>query len=568
MYEEYDSFERLATGLSDAERQSILDQLNNSTKKHIDEEITPVETANEAEYISFPEQIKKEPFYLRIYIWLKSILTSSSKETIYNEHRLSLISKAVQKNYPGLIDTKRGLLLATFYNKLNELKSSAQFLRPYLAGIEDDEGAFYVILGSVVMNDVNSQITTEADPYTNPVSNSARPELRLELLHKMDAVLDNLPIDGKTKMYEAAKAAEWLRLFVKLPFTRFLSEFSDNSNEIYSCPYAGLSSEISTFARCLCNSFVVTDELLEAFYIFSRRKKSLHENSDEDEASQFLDKAHASIALIHMFMTSVPLKSLGCIIADDVNWKPQPFSGGEDWFVRYKAAWKKIFERKWEVWVKDCQIESLKINLKSNFGIDEFPSLPDRPWADLWGGQYFKYELTAGFLYWFMVKKFPDYEISLKTVLVEGDFTNKENQTAFTDAFNSFIQISISFQNLQQRCSPTGEIGMIFRKFSDEHLRTLSAQTKAEQLIRSVESDFESILHRFGDASRSLSKILAGILGIEKDSRYDSLANLNLLQGKYNAIFKSDLKKARTALEAALSLVKELEVLDNRQAKI
>lgn len=280
-----------------------------------------------------------------------------------------------------------------------------------------------------------------------------------------------------------------------------------------------------------------------------------------------MDKAHASLALVHMFMTSVPLKSLGCIVSNDMYWKPQPFSGGEDWFVRYKNAWKKTFEKKWNSWVKDCQVESLKINLKSNFGIDEFPALPDRPWADLWGGQYFKYELTAGFFYWFMVKKFPDYEIALKTAMVEGDFVNKENQVSFTDAFNSMIQISISLQNLQMKCSQNGETGMLFRKFSDEHLRTLSAQTKVEQIIRGIESDFESFLHRFGDASRSLCQILSGILGFSNDSRFVSLANLNTLQGKENGIFRQDLKKSYNALETALSLIKELESLDSRKTR-
>lgn len=567
MYEDLDSFERLATGISDSEKQGILEQIKNSSQKHEDEEITPVETAADNEYVPFPEQIKNEPFFLRLFIWIKSVFLGATKETIFNEYKLSQISKSVTKNYPGLIDTKRGVFLATFYNKLSELRSAAQFLSPYVSGIEEDEGAFYVLLGSTIMPEINSRINTEANPYSNPVSTSSRPELRLELLHKMDAIFDSVSPADKARMYDSAKAAEWLRSFVKLPFARFLSAFTSGSDDIYACPYEGLGNEISVFARCLCNSFVITDELLESIYLFSRRRKSLKNFSDENEAVQFMDKAHASLALVHMFMTSVPLKSLGCIVSNDMYWKPQPFSGGEDWFVRYKNAWKKTFEKKWDSWVKACQVESLKINLKSNFGIDEFPELPDRPWADLWGGQYFKYELTAGFFYWFMVKKFPDYEIALKTVMVEGDFVNKENQVSFTDAFNSMIQISISLQNLQMKCSQNGETGMLFRKFSDEHLRTLSAQTKVEQIIRGIESDFESILHRFGDASRSLCQILSGILGFSNDSRFDSLANLNTLQGKENGIFKQDLKKSYNALETALSLIKELESLDSRKTR-
>lgn len=568
MYENLDSFERLATGLSDSERKSILEQLEKSTQKHEDTEMSPVDVGDDFDYVPFPEQIKHESFFVRLYVWIKSIVSNKGKESVFNEYKLSQLSKKIMKNYPGLIDSKRGLLLAVFYNKLNELNSAAQFFRPYVSEIDEDEGLFYVLLGSVIMPEIDSQLKNDTNPYSNPVTSSARLELRVELLHKMDAIFDSISQLDKAKMYEAAKSAEWLRVFVKLPFTRFLSAFNQNQDDLYDCPYSTLSNEITIFSRSLCNKFVITDELLETVYLFSKRNKTVKSQSDEEETSQFLDKAHAAMTLVHMFMTSVPLKSLGCLISDDIYWKPQPFSGGEDWFVRYKNTCKKIFDKKWESWAKDCQIESLKVSLKSNFGIDEFPQLPDRPWADLWGGQYFRYELTAGFLYWFMVKKFPDYELSLKSVMVEGDFVNKENQTAFTDAFNVLIQLSVSFQNLQMKCSPSGETGMMLKKLGEDHLRTLNAQTKAEQLIRSVESDFETLLHRFGDASRSMEQLLVGILGFSKDSRFDSISNLNTLQGKDNKSFQDDLKKAHTALDTALNLIKELEVLDNRKTRI
>ena len=567
MHEDYDSFERMATGISESERLDILDRLKNSSQQHNNEEMFPVEDGENIEYKPFPAQIKQEPLFVRLFIWFKSLISNTAQETVFNDYKISAISKNVERNYPGLIDTKRGLLLATFYNKLSELKSAALFFKPFISDIDDNEGLFYVLLGSVVMPEVNSKLISETNPYTNSVTSSARPELRIELLRKMDAVFDSIPSEERSKMYEAAKAAEWLRQFIKLPFTRFLASFSEVTDDIYSCPYANLSGEIAIFARSLCNGFLITDSILQSIFLFSKRSKNVKDTNDEIEGEQFLDKAHASIALIHMFMSSVPLRSLGCIIANDIYWRSEPFSGGEDWFVKFKNEWKQIFERKWSSWVKDCKIESLKTNLKSNFAIDDFPLFPARPWADIWGGTYFKYELTAGFLFWFIVKKFPDYELALKAVLVEGGFIKKENQLAFTDAFNSIIQLSISFQALERRCSANGEIGMLVKKIADEHHRTLKAQTKVEQLIRSIESDFETILHRFGDASRSLSQVLSGILGIVKDSRFDSLSNLNTLQGKDNASFIEDLKKARIALESSLNLIKELETLDSKKTR-
>lgn len=125
MHEDYDSFERMATGISESERQNILDQLKNSSQKHEDEEMYPIEEDENIEYRPFPEQIKRESLLIRLFIWFKSLISNTSQETIFNDYKISLISKNIERNYPGLIDTKRGLILATFYNKLSELKSAA-----------------------------------------------------------------------------------------------------------------------------------------------------------------------------------------------------------------------------------------------------------------------------------------------------------------------------------------------------------------------------------------------------------------------------------------------------------
>lgn len=566
--ENLDSFERMATGLSNDERQNILERLKSTSQAMEAAMISPVEEETEEEYIPFPQQIKKETFLIRFLIWIKSVVTNTNPESLYNEYKISNIGKNVEKNFPGLIDSKKGMILSTFYNKLTELKSAASFLKPYLSAVEEDEGAFYVLLGSLVMPEVNASMNSEADPYSNEVTSSVRPELRLSLIHKMDDIFDRINQAEKSAMYESVKAAEWLRQFVKLPFTKFLSSFSTLTEDINSLSFGQAQSEISAFAKSLCNSFIISDELLEALYLFSiKHNKTTAAANTEAEASQFLDKAHASIALLHMFMTSVPLRSIGCLIFNDSHWRVEPFSGGEDWFVRYKNSWKKIFEQKWKAWTKDCQKESLKINLKNNLGLNDFPYLPHRPWAEIWGGEYFRYELTAGFLYWFIVKKFPDYEIALKTVLVEGNFIKRDNQLAFTDAFNNIIQLSITFQSLLRRCAPSGETGMIFSKLREEHLRTLKAQTKVEQMIRSIESDFESILHKFGESSRSLTQLLNGILGVVKDSRFDSISNLNRLQGKDNDKFQEKLSQARTGLETSLNLIQDLETLDAQKTK-
>lgn len=562
--ENYNSFERMASGISNDERQTILSRLQNSGGVHGEENILPVETITDDDNESFETQIKKEPFLLKLMLWLKSVLTNTNKELLYNEHKLHIISKNIERNYPGLIDAKRGLMLAPFYQKLEELKACAAFFRPYLSAASEDEGGFFVSLASLVMPDITGEMNANVDPYANSDSLDAKPELRLQLLHKMDDIFENIPSIDRQKMYDAVKSIEWLKQFERLPFSRFLALFSSIGENVHTAPLSALDNEIDQFSKTLCNGFRITDELLESLYIFSVRKMQVFSSTD-NEAETFMSKARSHTSLINMFMSSIPMKSLGKIIHSDSQWTPMQFAGGEDWFVKYKSAWKKIFEQKWEAFVKDCHKETLKVTLKSSFDLMEFPLLPERPWAHIWGGIPFRYELTAGFMYWFMHNCFPTHELTLKTILMEGAFANKDNQVNFTDDFNNFIQFSISFQGMNRKLSSGGEIGMLFSKLKEDHLRTLQAQTKVEHTVRGVESDIGSLIHKFGDSCRSTSMILGGIVGTLSDTRYGGLTNLNRLAARDNHTFIQKVQEAKTHIETAVYLLTELESIDTHK---
>ncbi len=561
--EKYDSFERMSSGLSQEERQNILNRLKNSISSPEDELLTPAEITQESDREPFSAQMKNEPLFLRVVLWIKSVITSTSPELLYNEYKLASITRNVERNYPGLINAKRGQLISGFYQRLEELKGCAAFFRPYLSAIEEDEGYFYVFMGSLVMQDFNNEMNENVDPYINPVTKEAKPELRIQLLHKMNDIFENLPTSDRQNMYDSVKSIEWLRQFVRLPFNRFLALFSNMGDNMQSCSLSQLDNEIDQFSKILCSGFRITDALLESLYLFSVRK-NISSSTDVD-AGNYMSRAHSNITLVRMFMTTIPLNSLGKIIHGDAHWIPDAFTGGEDWFVKYKNAWKRIFEAKWEAWTKDCHKEALKVSLKSTFNLDEFPYFPERPWKSIWGGVPFRYELTLGFLYWFMQKCFPGHEIILKSTMVEGTFIKKENQTTFSDDFNNFIQLSISLQNLTRRLASGGEIGMLFAKLQEDHLRNLQAQTKVEHTMRDIESDVSSAIHMFGDACRSMSMLLSGILGTKKDSRYDSITNLNRLQTKEGRLFSEALKEAKDHIDMGLYLIQELENLDSHK---
>ena len=242
---ERNSFDALVSGLSETERLTMLEKM-----KSTGEETVPLsfEDGSDLEAkIPFAEQIKNESIFFRFFLWLKSIFANTSMQVLYNEHKILQIAHSVEKNCPNLIDSKRNILLSSFYDKLTELKLSADFFKPYILIAESDENSFLVFLGSLVMSEVEEQMNEEVDPYSLPMENGPRPEQRVNLLHKMDGILNEIPADRRNYMYEAVRSYEWLKQFSKLPFDRFISLFSTIVEKITVAP----SVPSKTKFRCL-----------------------------------------------------------------------------------------------------------------------------------------------------------------------------------------------------------------------------------------------------------------------------------------------------------------------------
>ena len=564
---ERDSFEQMASGISAEERQNMLERMS-ATESPTDGSLQPAEEKIDNDDEPIEIKIKHEPIFLRFIIWLKALLSNTSKAVIYNEYKLDQIASYIKRNFPGLIDAKQGLLLSAFYDKLSELKSCADFFKPYLASTVDNDGAFYVFLSTLIMPEINAEIKTNVDPYSNPVTPEVRTDLRSGLLRKMEEIFDNIPSQDRAKMYEVAKATEWLKQFVRLPFSRFITQFSSANGNENTCPLTQVDIEITDFTKILTSAVEIPDEFLEALFMFAvRNSKYISQEESGRDAGEFIAKARSSVGFIKMFMTSVPIRSLGCIANNNAYWHTQVFQGGEDWFVKFKNEWKKIFEQKWIAWETDCKREALLSTLKVNFNLEQFPLFPERPWEDVWGGIPFVYDSTLGFLNWFMKEKFSICELDLKTLLVQGAFNKKENHTTLSDNFNAMVQLSISFQELARRLSNHGETGIILGKMKEEVSRTLQAQNKVEQIMRGIESDVATLIHRFGDASRAILQVLNGVLGYVKDARFDTISNLNKMKDQNNEPFIHKIEQSKTIIENALNFVVELENLDRQKKR-
>ena len=332
--ENYTSFDKLVMGISNDERVNLLKKLESNSdpeKQNIE-----VKQKNDNAGLDITIRYQKESFFVRLWLRLKSLFTSNGIEYLYNEYLVSNVAKEVDKDYPNLIDYKNGYLLEDFYIKLTELKKVADFFRPGISVYEENQGAFFVFLGSLITPELSETLETEVSPYKYGLDREVTSELRASLIRKMDEILQSIPNDKRMKLYDSIRSIEWLKYFTKLPFERLISKFVTFVAGSNTCPIDSVSSELSSFARVLCNGKKIHTEVLDALYLFSEQSQKIivGANADTDivnqEGEEYLKKSIEQISLIKMFITSIPIASLATIATNSSVYEVEKLGGIEN----------------------------------------------------------------------------------------------------------------------------------------------------------------------------------------------------------------------------------------------
>ena len=560
------TFENLVSQMSQGERAQLLSKMR---PLEGDAEKSDFEPKKNSEFdgdgIRIEEKLRGESIIYRFILWLRSIFSSTPSEEIYNSDKVMFLYRRVNHDFPGLLDYRDKLLLGVFYEKLVELKKAADFFRPYLNEINSNPGAFYVYLGSFLVPEVTQKMNSEVDPNNLPLDREVTNELRSSLLRKTDDVLREIPANRRAELYQCAVSAEWLWQFTRLPFDRFISGFSGEITNSQVARFETVRAELVAFARILCNGTRIPSEALESIYLFSAKEIVVATSTATDDGSrakEFMDKASSFIAIIHEFITTVPLRLVNKIVFKNIQWQPDQFSGAEDWFVKFKEQWKRLFEQQWKRWLRAKRTSQMSTQLLENFKIDTVPLLPERPWAKMWGGIPFRFENTAGFIYWFVSNKMHSASEPLKILSQEGQFVNKENKVEFSDILSKLDEASNSMYDMVENLSRTGQTGLVFDKLAADHLRTLPAQSKVDSLIVEHEAKVQKIRDSFCSCVRAMKKILDGVFGEKRDSVYEGISNFASIQGSDNAEFRANLLESQRLFEAAFSILKELEQID------
>lgn len=558
------AFDRLVAGMTSEERSSMLEKINQDSVSVVQF----IETENQVpeKSLSLHLRFKEESFFYRFFLWLRGIIEKRSSEKIYNEDVIASMARRLNRDHPGIVNHRNGLLDTVFYEHLKALKSASDFFKPYFAIIDDSPGDFYVFLSSFVAPELSEKINSEADPFSLDYSAEPTNDTRAMLLKNLDNILKNIDAGSKRDMYTAVSSVNWLRQFTRLPYIHFTSQFTNLTGSNYTCPYRNAVNDYAAFAAVFTNILPVKSEVLEAMLMFSQKKdltKNAQDKDIERAVKEFLSKTNQYFASIQSFISSVPILKTGKIINADYDWLPGNIEGVEAWFPNFRSHWRKIIDVRWGDWLRERKKKNLENYLKNDFGLSEFPVLTYRPWQALWMRVPFSCELTGGFMSWFSENAYDDMIQTLNEVMMEGVFVRNENRIEYSEGLNLFVQSVSQIRELTDRLAPEGEFGALFDEFATSRLRSFQVQNQIDSMMATTEGEIKDSVRKFSKGSRMMDKCLNGILSDEKDGVHDGLQNLGTIKGSQNRAWKDRLRKIWETLKKAQFYISELEPIDS-----
>lgn len=558
-----DAFDKLIAGLSAEERKEMLNRINQNSPASV-QFVDTEESSNDSDF-TLKLRLNNESLFYKIFLAIRSIFTKRPSEKIYNGDLLARIAKKVNRDHPGLVNHRAAVLDSVFYERLKTLKDAADFFKPYFTYVDAAPGDFYVFLSSFVVPELSDTINRNADPFTLPFSKNPTPEVKKDLLKKLDELLNNMDHQSRNKLYFSISALNWLKQYTRLPFIHFTSQFTNIAASNYTCPYGNAVNDYQAFGSLFAHITPVNNESLEALYLFSQ-KKDLSANAQSKDVEravrEFMSMANSHLATIQMFISGVPIVKVGKLVNLDYDWEPGSIEGAEAWFPSFRTHWRRIVDVRWNDWVRERKKNLLSNNLKHDFNLEEFPAMLYKPWAQLWTRIPFAFELSSGFLSWFATDCYDEMINHLNEVMLEGIFLRSENRQEYSEGLNYFSMANKGMLELLDKLSPSGSFGSVFEEFITTKVRTLQVQNQIDSMMASIETEISNNLKNFQKGAKQMEAVFHGMFDEQKDGIHEGLQNWTNIKGHDNREWRDELRKYRDIIKKAVFYLSELEPID------
>ena len=561
-------FDRLVSDLTIEERQNLLGKMksqsnmSNEPLYRYDGDDGAATRDPETEYV-------KLPWYYRLWYFILGYFKAKAPVKIYEDDQVLALGNKIEENTPGLYDCHNALLMPVFYRQVVRLKEAAQFFYSALdSSVNRDRGAFFAFLGSLEMADVHSRLLSETDP--NQIAEKqpeiSEPELRQAALKAMDDALAMITEEQRAVMYTNARSLNCLKGLSSYLYDRLIMAFNVNAAVGGETCSAGVVREllISLNNMLLSLRVVPSMTLLESLFIFVLQERAGEPGFDINrEIRLILSKAEDALAVIREFNKQVPLTWILRCSSRNMSLTPQEISGGEDWFLVFRDHWRRRIDTLFGEYTKNRRQNELLNTFRYFLKGKSLKVLEHTQTASNPDGLPIRGAFALSFLSTFYTGVLmPDLNWILRSILIDGEFQNKENRIEFTEGYNNLIKLEDEIRILEHEMSSSGDYGKRYSQAKQDMSSLPVKRRKVQLVVEEAQEDAEKILERAQDASRIMINILGGILGKDSRGKYFPLTNLPKLAEKNNK-FVPGLGEIIQQFHTVLRILDDIEAMES-----
>ncbi len=555
------TFEHLVAELSKDERREMLGKILSSMHVSQDSLSAPAE---EAELFDYEKGYRELSFIQRLIIFFKAFFSKRDKYEVMEDIYLERISRQVVKAYPGLVSFKMGEFLPALFEELRSLKDAASVFSRILKETAGSQRIdFVAFLCGIELPHIQERFLKEADPELVAQDRPADSDydIRRAVEFTIEDIFASISDYERRVIYGDFRSLFVLQALDSFPFEKVLSAFETGPSGSGSCAFSDIKKPLLELADILSSLGVPpSDHLLEALFLFESRYLLEDQDFDmEDHVAKNMERTDASLAQIRHFNREVPLIDILKLVTRNINYRPVPLSGGEDWFNLYKQFYKKRFEKLFEVFLEGRKRKKLVSDVCTYLKVPELRPLPFYR-SGIWGGEVgIRHEVSLAFTYQFLQRIFfPELNPVLKLVLLDGAFYKEQNRQEFNDAYSALVSFPDRIKNLERSLSSDGEVGKAADQIKNENLPPAQRMKKLAAALKPADRDAKLIVQDTIERLDLLVNVVNGILFGQVGGKFDTLSNLGQVGGRDGVNFIPKLSEVLKRLDDGRKNLKDL----------
>ncbi|MEA1910987.1 MAG: DUF5312 family protein [Spirochaetota bacterium] len=560
-------FNRLIKSLSQEERLSMLQKMNNITPLNdlpLKNEYTGEEYDYERSYDSFS-------FLEKIIVFFTAIFSTKDRLNVIENLSMAKLSRQLEKKYPGFISYSEKKFLEKLLTEITKLQDSLNIFKKTLPLIlKSNQSDFIAFLVGLHFPEIEAKLLYSIDPVSVASDSEFESSFQLKrhIEFRIDEILSEIDKDKKKIIYKEVKKLHVLNTLTVFNFDNILSAFSaeGNDNKI-SCGFIEIRKFLHQLIDILFSLNVSpSTDTLNAVFMFSEELNHPNENEDLQKNLELkMEDADNALDVIRNFNNDIPLESILRLVNRNMNFHPANIGGAEDWYALFRRFWYKKFDFMMEKYTEGEK--RLQLEEDAAFFLNRSGKVILEHYRDgLWGeGSLVRYKSTIGFIHAFMSVTFPRELIKpLKLVLIDGQFYKEQNRLDYNSSYRILIDVVGLINKIDNSLSRDGEYYSLFKKLQLEEADD-DRDEELKDLKKFVDKEFGKIIVNFNKALGLLIDVVSGIVQGDMGGVYDTLSNLGYIGKGENKNLMTQLNDIRFKLDEAKNISYQLYDLENER---